>query len=844
VSADLNNGAGANITVKNTWSNPYVDFKMTDGQNKSSTVPFSVVSDIENHGGIVNNAGMVTLATSVGSIRSVSADIIGGMGISIEAPRGSISLTSEGILTIDVAPENVWGEWLRRVAENKDLNDAWQGLNAYGNPYLLDDMHRQGAATDLAMTGDFSKLGHVVSGGNIFITAGVINVNGTIQSGFGTYGLNIASELASKIADYDRAWKKAGSKAIADKVSLLSAYKLTESGITYDQERGEYVSNPASWYNPSTQRIVVDDISGSGGTIYLTGKVINTNVWDNIPDEQFNRQYAHLLAEHRGRIIAYTGPSEVTIESALDTTLRLGRIDAKSNPAKIVINDTAKSGSAGDPFRRTIYTFEDGQLKVDDNGTISTFADGKTAYQPLAGLRYITNAVKKNATTERRTQTQEFDWWDDDWDSNRSTSTKDEKHVDAETTLLPGGTVMTMVDFLNKLFTEKWDSLNDEDKRYFKDLHDHPEKGNDYYTFRFEDLISTTATVKPANWPTNKDWNYNVSYNNWTHYAGKISRTAIISYGKQITITNAIKADNPIAVSIRESAKPGNITINAPKADVLLTDALRSNVSTGEVSITAKNIIATDNALINSNTVNLKAAATIGDEWRGDPVKLIPIDDTVNVKAEAGQAAQTGEDGIEGLINLAVVGGAASVDLKAVDGSATLKADGTIPGRAEGTDIELNSAAGSIGSADVPFAIVGEGDTRLSAFAIDTVNIAKDKGDLRVVWVDTHGDVTLETKDGSIVDAYPVERERNLSDNELVEIWKSAGIISTDADGSSMTAALRDESIANVETLIRSDYAAYLSAVQTLKSVNEQLASSELSEEWKATLTTRKIFLE
>ncbi|MBQ4491314.1 MAG: hypothetical protein II965_08735, partial [Pyramidobacter sp.] len=328
------------------------------------------------------------------------------------------------------------------------------------------------------------------------------------------------------------------------------------------------------------------------------------------------------------------------------------------------------------------------------------------------------------------------------------------------------------------------------------------------------------------------------------HFAGKITRSRIKTWGTQITVTEALKADNPISVSIRESAKPGFITIKAEAADVLLTDALRSNVSTGEVSITAKNIIATDNALINSNTVDLKATATIGDEWRGDPVKLIPIDDTVNVKAEAGQAAQTGEDGIEGLINLAVVGGAASVDLKAVDGSATLKADGTITGRAEGADIELNSAAGSIGSADVPFAIVGEGDTRLSAFAIDTVNIAKDKGDLKVVWVDTHGDVTLETKDGSIVDAYPVERERNLSDNELVEIWKSAGIISTDADGSSMTAALRDESIANVETLIRSDYAAYLSAVQTLKSVNEQLESGELSEEWKATLTTRKIFLE
>ena len=110
--------------------------------------------------------------------------------------------------------------------------------------------------------------------------------------------------------------------------------------------------------------------------------------------------------------------------------------------------------------------------------------------------------------------------------------------------------------------------------------------------------------------------------------------------------------------------------------------------------------------------------------------------------------------------------------------------------------------------------------------------------------METPGDVTLETKNGSIVDAYPVERDGSLTDDEMVEIWKSAGIISSDADGSSVTAAMRDEGLANVETLIRSDYAAYLSASQTLKTVNSLLASGDVSEEQKAKLMTQKIFLE
>ncbi|MBP5212461.1 MAG: hypothetical protein J6Z30_06350, partial [Pyramidobacter sp.] len=438
-------------------------------------------------------------------------------------------------------------------------------------------------------------------------------------------------------------------------------------------------------------------------------------------------------------------------------------------------------------------------------------------------------------------QTQEFDWWSDSWKDSRSTQTEDKRRDDVETTLLPGGTVMTIVDFINKLFNEKWDRLSDEDKRYFKDLRDHPEKGDAFYTLRFEDLISTTATVKPANWPAGDDWNYNVSYNNWTHFAGKISRTAITSYGKQITITNAIKADNPIAVSIRESTKPGFITINAPKADVMLTDALKSNAAAGEVSVTAKNIIANENALIYSNTVKLKAAETIGDKRSSDPVRITPIDDVADVKAEAGKS---GKDGVEGIVNLAVLGGAASVDLASAGGSVTLKADGAITGKAEGADIDLGSDAGSIGSADLAFAIVGEGDSQLAAYANDTINIAKDKGDLKVVCVETPGDATLETKSGSIVDAHPVKRDGALTDDEMVEIWKSAGIISSDADGSSVTAAMRREGLANMEALIRSDYAAYQSAAQTLKTVNKQLAGADLSKEQKATLTAQKNFLE
>ena len=107
---------------------------------------------------------------------------------------------------------------------------------------------------------------------------------------------------------------------IPDDPTQLSAYQLTAGGISYDKKRGEYVSTPATWYNPSTGNIVVEDIVGAGGTIYLTGKIINTNVWDLLSDAQLpgedgpSQGYWNVRDEHRGRIIAFTGASEVNIE--------------------------------------------------------------------------------------------------------------------------------------------------------------------------------------------------------------------------------------------------------------------------------------------------------------------------------------------------------------------------------------------------------------------------------------------------------------------------------------------------------------------------------------------------
>ena len=799
VIANTGDGAAPDITVKNTGSASSAKFTMSDKAGQSQQVEYAVISDIENLGGIVNYPGAVNISTAAGSIRSVGADIIAGKGVKLEAPRGSISINSKGILNVDTAPESVYGRFLQECLNRIDIND-WKGLNISTTTKVADLIGLENA--------DFGTPGHIVSGGNIFITAETININGTIQSGFGTYNLNLAGSLAAKIADFDQTWGKKP-VIIPDDPAQLSAYQLTAGGVSYDKARGEYVSSPATWYNPSTGNIVVEDIVGAGGTIYLTGKIINTNVWDSLPDAQLpgedgpSQGYWNVRDEHRGRIIAFTGASEVNIESALETTLRLGRIDARSTPARIVINDTAKPD--GDkPYTTTEYTSENGALSV--------------KYTPNVSMRYFLNFVAKKTTTEKYVYKYDFDWWSDSWNEDKKSFLSYSRSTpDSSVQMLPGAAVMSMSEFIAQKFQK--DKLSDEDYNYFKamGLIDHPEMFNDTPVLYFIDVKSTTDGVKPANWPNDgSEWVEDIQYDNWTHFSGRITHSKSISYGNQMTFTRALRAGNPISVSIRESANPGVITIKAEAADVLLGDTIRSDAAgTGRVSITAKNIIgANDTTLIVADTIDLKAA---GDIKTGmiDPLHVSGLGGSLTLRADAGEHAWLQAD--RGDVHAALTAGSL----------AELKAAGSIDGSASAATVSLESDGGSIGTKESPFSLNGTNDTVLTALAQDTINIVKAKGDMRVVCVETPGDVTLTTSSGSIVDAYPTDRDQTMTDEQLIQHWKDAGLIAK-ADGSSVTAEMRDENVAKLENMIRAEYQSYQSTRTQKERIGVELASLDI----------------
>ena len=778
VSADAKSGKVAAVTVKNTWNTPFVAVSVDASDNsQSGTAKFAVVSDIENRGDIRNYPGTVTLSTAVGSIRSVSADIIAGKGIKLEAPRGSITITSEGILNIDGVPEVTFKDEIERftkqAAQEEYINDV-EGRTSDVNGENL---------TNLLANFELNSPNHIVSGGGIYITAGVINVNGTIQSGFGTYDVSLDARLTTKIEQLKQQWD---GTALPDDPSQLAAYVLVSEDIAWDADRGAYVCNPAAWYNPSTGKIVVDDMVGAGGTVFLSGRVINTNYWDSLTNEDLE-QYemirrnhsldlpsAEELAAHKGRIIAYAGAAEIVIESELEQTIRMGEIDTGERVGRIVINDIQNvldengySVKSGDSYATALVT-----TTYETGGTVSG------TYSPQTGVRYNMSAGGQDKRTEKETQTQKFNWWQDDWDGNADHSdatSSDDVKVD----LKEGATVGLLADLMN--------SVN------YTYQSGYPEYAAWYF--------ANNETTSESKW---SDWNYDVHYNNWTHFSGTITRERIRSVGKQTTTLVSLKADNPIDVAVKTAENAGAITINAPNADVELSGQLRSTVADAGVTITTKDIVAAPEATIEARSVILNASGTIGSTDQA--LRLLPLQDATVYSEDVFITANAGSG-----MYLDVDEGSALADLTVTDGTLSLNAEGSIFGVARAADMVLTSQNGQIIAN-----VAGSGRTELTAKAAEDISIVKGDGDLAVSRVEAGGDVRLETENGSIVDAHPNTGRKSLTDANLTAMWKKAGLISADESGSRRTAQMREENIEHLETTIRTEYATYQNVVKTL----------------------------
>ena len=354
---DLVNGNNATITIK-------ADAKKTT--NESIYKP-----DIGVFGTIYNPYGDVTINNAnnniyvAGKLEKDAAGSIKARNISLSAGGSITQGYTDGTVNVSGDPKfGVSDEVIKKIQERlmKKLTGAGEGnklakfYTAFATVEDLEKFLRDEVGLTASEAKDAAKkltnqaakeADGMYAAGAIYINAARINVNGTIQSGFDTYKVEVDQSKLDKLPkDYT------GSE---DKDFMTSDWLVTKAdkaGVVY--ENGKFVYNVKAWYNPKTGEIFTEDIDQSGGgRINIVGAVASTG---------------------NGKLVALDGGANVTIKNDTDVNLKVGSVNVDKVNGQITITDTTKK--LGNGYQTTIYTRNSVQ-------------NGKATYDTTDGQMYI-----------------------------------------------------------------------------------------------------------------------------------------------------------------------------------------------------------------------------------------------------------------------------------------------------------------------------------------------------------------------------------------------------------------------------------------------------------------------
>lgn len=354
---DLVNGNNATITIK-------ADAKKTT--NESIYKP-----DIGVFGTIYNPYGDVTINNAnnniyvAGKLEKDAAGSIKARNISLSAGGSITQGYTDGTVNVSGDPKfGVSDEVIKKIQERlmKKLTDAGEGnklakfYTAFATVEDLEKFLRDEVGLTASEAKDAAKkltnqaakeADGMYAAGAIYINAARINVNGTIQSGFDTYKVEVDQSKLDKLPkDYT------GSE---DKDFMTSDWLVTKAdkaGVVY--ENGKFIYNVKAWYNPKTGEIFTEDIDQSGGgRINIVGAVASTG---------------------NGKLVALDGGANVTIKNDTDVNLKVGSVNVDKVNGQITITDTTKK--LGNGYQTTIYTRNSVQ-------------NGKATYDTTDGQMYI-----------------------------------------------------------------------------------------------------------------------------------------------------------------------------------------------------------------------------------------------------------------------------------------------------------------------------------------------------------------------------------------------------------------------------------------------------------------------
>lgn len=823
---DVVNGSGAKVNISNTTR--------TTAAGSNIYTP-----DIGVYGTIYNPYGNITITNANNSIYvageviedgkvTQNAGSIKGRTITLEAGGSITQGYSDNIRNVAGSPENAIGhdklEAIQQALMSKVADQAAEGeyytafndLNALIK-FLKSIEFDGGKLTDAQVSDIAKKLTGqietnstdtgIVAGGAIYINAASINVNGTIQSGYDSYKLDIDSDkvidgktLAERISSYQ---EPVGEVTTGYSDYMTDEYLVTSGSTGAYYENGEFVYGVQAWYNPVTNQIFTEDIEqAGGGRIYLTGAIVNTNA-------------------SGGKLVVLDGGSTYDINGDVTGkdgafTFKLGSINADTVEGRIEINDTLRGVT-------TVYTSADVTDKYGNRV--------ETYYNPKGNSYYNwSNGTSSRVVTtyQHVTDSSWFGLDKDNWQKTLSQAEKDSMRLDQDTytglmkteddklidgTVITDGTIKDNYDYiavdgssektsgtatnngnLYQITVQRkgkpkqamegdkalyWTTDENGTKVTTTEVTDEPvyltdSNGHIVYEVEVSDMVTTTKKKG--------------LFGLW----GKTVTTTWKETSGMLTAYNfGVKADNKIGIEFvgNSTGSVGNITSNG---NILLGGDINMGMvkfeSGGNISHLGDATVISDNASFKAetgidviqknanNALHLNAVTNSGD---------------INIQAIAANAKN-----MVYIDNVSTGNGDVNITAEGDLLNGTLSKGQTAV--VSGNGITLQSYNGRIGAENSRLAIDG-GTTATNAYANGGIYLSEATGNMYLGEINSeNGDVVLEVKESGagFVDAIENNSNGNKDDNRVAE-WKKLGLLGgTDEDD---TINSWENQIANLE---------------------------------------------
>ena len=703
--------------------------KDSSGSTIQSTPDTSVVIS----GDIINNAGSISIHSE--------KDII-QRGESVVNAYGSVQLEAKGAVT------QFYSAGITNVGP--DVEDQFDKVEDTLNGYIQNNTTGHWESNVFR---ENSGDNYIVAGGDVIISGQMVNINGTVQSGYTKYELTLedGQTLEDAINAVKTRWQQNGSKeninVRSDEFLISKGESFSDSHTTNPQSHSYHI---AAWYDPVNDRIVVDDIVPEGGHVYITGGIASTGF---------------------GKVYAAQGSADIKITVG-SKDLQLGTVDTGNIEGLIRITDTNyRDAAAGTTATVTEITMKDGAQNVEFWGldaqgnkvatTLTPWREDWGGYTPLDNLVYMWSWGYQTGQVNHYSAEEGFTWW--------------------------GG--------------YQWDRLI-------------PQTPSDYKTEKLQnDPLTQGSTIVVADVPLNTQaqgdvtiheqdvgaWEYKTwtTYDDALHWRGTnhVQGTQTITDKKVATVM--AKADEIFAAKLISGSNTIDIDTGG---SLLLGGAVRAQNGTIDLNAAGDILNHSENAVISgAKNLTLTADGSIGSA--GSAIRITGSPETMTVAATAAG----------GSLYLDATGMTADT----LTGSFTAKETVSIAAlndlsatSVKGTDIALTSQQGGIAIENLVQTVNLDNTQRLDVSAAGDIAITATEGDLGLGQVVSNaGDVSITVEKGSVFDAISRETESGITAQERIDAWKAAGLIGE--NGENIGQSTWEADVAQAEAALANDYARY-----------------------------------